>query len=131
VMEQLVAALGTPALMAAFVPKRRRKDEQAAQRQTRAKIAEATRRLAGLGFAELLADEQLRLRPALLRFAEPVRGLAEPAAALAQLVAQGEVALVEDVDASEFLTSAGEVEAVSEFATSAGELDAASDEAEP
>lgn len=96
VIEQLVAALGTPALMAAFVPKRKRKDEQLAQRQVRAKIAEAVRRLAALGFAETLADDQLRLRPATLRFAEPVRGLAEPAAALAQLVAQGEVALVED-----------------------------------
>ena len=100
VIEQLVAALGTPALMAAFVPKRRRKDEQAAQRQVRSKIAESVRRLAALGFAESLADEQLRLRPALLRFAEPVRGLAEPAAALAQLVAQGEVALVEELDAA-------------------------------
>jgi chromosome partition protein MukE len=96
IIEQLVAALGTPALMAAFVPKRRRKDEQLAQRQVRSKIAESVRRLAALGFAETLADEQLCLRPALLRFAEPVRGLAEPAAALAQLVAQGEVALVED-----------------------------------
>ena len=91
--EQLVAALGTPALMAAFVPKKKRRDEQAAQRQVRAKIAESVRRLAALGFASAMADEQLRLRPALLRFAEPVRGLAEPAAALAQLVAQGEVAL--------------------------------------
>ena len=101
VIEQLVAALGTAALMAAFVPKRRRKDEQLAQRQVRSKIAEAVRRLAALGFAEAVADEQLRLRPALLRFAEPVRGLAEPAAALAQLVAQGEVALVDDESAAE------------------------------
>jgi chromosome partition protein MukE len=100
VIEQLVAALGTPALMAAFVPKRRRKDEQLAQRQVRSRILESVRRLAALGFAEALADEQLRLRPALLRFAEPVRGLAEPAAALAQLVAQGEVALVEVEDSA-------------------------------
>lgn len=98
VIEQLVAALGTETLMAAFLPKRRRKDEQASQRQVRAKIAESIRRLAGLGFAEALADEALRLRPALLRFAEPVRGLGEPAAALAQLVAQGEVALVEEIE---------------------------------
>lgn len=101
VIEQLVAALGTAALMAAFLPKRRRKDEQVAQRQTRAKVGEAVRRLAALGFAELLVNEQLRLRPALLRFAEPVRGLAEPAAALAQLVAQGEVALMDDELATE------------------------------
>jgi len=95
VIEQLVAALGTAALMAAFLPKRRRKDEQVAQRQTRAKVGEAVRRLAALGFAELLANEQLRLRPALLRFAEPVRGLAEPAAALgfAELLANEQLRL--------------------------------------
>jgi predicted short-subunit dehydrogenase-like oxidoreductase (DUF2520 family) len=45
-----------------------------------------------------------------LRFAEPVRGLAEPAAALAQLVAQGEVALVEDEDAARAQLGADELE---------------------
>lgn len=95
VIEQLLAALGTPSLIAAFVPKRRRKDEQAAQRVVRAKVAESVRRLAALGFAETMGDDQLRLRPALLRFAEPVRGLGEPAAALAQLVARGEVEILE------------------------------------
>jgi chromosome partition protein MukE len=129
VIEQLVAALGTAPLMAAFVPKRRRKDEQVAQRQTRAKVAEAIRRLAALGFAEMLANEQLRLRPALLRFAEPVRGLAEPAAALAQLVARGEVALVEDeVAAGPQLDSADEGE--TEVAEGEQEVDAFSGEDE-
>jgi chromosome condensin MukBEF MukE localization factor len=50
------------------------------------------RHLAALGFVDV-AEDQLRLRPALLRFAEPVRGLSEPAEALAKLVAQGEVTL--------------------------------------
>jgi len=59
----------------------------------RARVGEAVRRLAGLGFVDLVDDDQLRLRPALLRFAEPVRGLSEPAEALAQLVARGEIAL--------------------------------------
>jgi chromosome partition protein MukE len=93
VLEQLVTAMGSDALIRAFLPKRRRYDERVAQKQVRGKLAEAIRRLAGLGFAELVESEQLRLRPALLRFAEPVRGLAEPADALARLVAQGEVAL--------------------------------------
>lgn len=93
VLEQLVTALGSEALIRAFLPKRRRYDERVAQKQVRSKLIEIMRRLAGLGFAELLESEQVRLRPALLRFAEPVRGLAEPAEALARLVAQGEVAL--------------------------------------
>lgn len=93
VLEQLVTALGSEALIRAFLPKRRRYDERVAQKQVRGKLVEIMRRLAGLGFADLLESEQVRLRPALLRFAEPVRGLAEPAEALARLVAQGEVAM--------------------------------------
>jgi len=38
----------------------------------------------------------LRLRPALMRFAEPVRGGAEPAKALARLLEEGEVVLTDD-----------------------------------
>lgn len=93
VLEQLVTALGSEALIRAFLPKRRRYDERVAQKQVRGKLIEIMRRLSGLGFADLLEGEQVRLRPALLRFAEPVRGLAEPAEALARLVAQGEVAM--------------------------------------
>lgn len=96
VLEQLVTAMGSEALIRAFLPKRRRYDERVAQKQVRGKLAEAIRRLIGLGFAEQLDNEQLRLRSALLRFAEPVRGLAEPAEALARLVAEGEVALADD-----------------------------------
>jgi chromosome partition protein MukE len=97
VIEQLVSALGSDALMQAFLPKRKRQDEQVAQRAVRSKINEALRRLAGLGFAELNAEDQIRLRPALLRFAEPVRGLSEPAEALARLVAEGEVAMSDEL----------------------------------
>jgi len=90
---QLATVLGSDALIRAFNPKRRRYDERVAQKTVRARVGEAVRRLAGLGFVDLVEDDQLRLRPALLRFAEPVRGLSEPAEALAQLVARGEVAL--------------------------------------
>ena len=102
VIEQLVTVLGTDALIAGFLPKRKRQDEQVAQRLVRAKIAEALRRLAQLGFVEQTAADQLRLRPALLRFADPVRGLAEPSAALAQLLTQGEVALAPAESDDEF-----------------------------
>jgi chromosome partition protein MukE len=93
---QLATVLGSDALIRAFNPKRRRYDERVAQKTARARVGEAVRRLAALGFVELVGDDQLRLRPALLRFAEPVRGLSEPAEALAQLVARGEIALEED-----------------------------------
>jgi chromosome partition protein MukE len=90
---QLATVLGSDALIRAFNPKRRRYDERVAQKTARSRVGEAVRRLAGLGFCDLVEGEQLRLRPALLRFAEPVRGLSEPSEALAQLVARGEVAL--------------------------------------
>jgi chromosome partition protein MukE len=93
---QLAAVMGSDALIRAFNPKRRRYDERVAQKAVRSRVGEAVRRLAGLGFVELVDGDQLRLRPSLLRFAEPVRGLSEPAEALAQLVARGEIALEED-----------------------------------
>lgn len=95
VIAQLVVVLGSDALIRAFHTKKRKYDERVAQKAVRNKVAEAIRHLSGLGFVDLVDDAQLRLRPALLRFAEPVRGLSEPAAALAKLVAEGEVALVE------------------------------------
>jgi len=96
---QLAAVLGSDALIRAFNPKRRRHDERVAQKAGRSGVGAAARRLAGLGFLDLVEGDQLRLRPALLRFAEPVRGLSEPAEALAQLVARGEVALEVEGDA--------------------------------
>jgi chromosome partition protein MukE len=98
VIAQLVVVLGSDALIRAFNPKRRRVDERVAQKTARARVAEAIRHLSTLGFVDLLDDSQLRLRPSLLRFAEPVRGLSEPAEALAKLVATGEVGLVTEGD---------------------------------
>jgi chromosome partition protein MukE len=93
-LNQLATAMGADALMRALNPQRRRPDERLMQRTVRQKVAEALRRLAQLGFVELLPDERLRLPPSLLRFAEPVKGLGSPAAALAQLLARGEISLV-------------------------------------
>jgi chromosome condensin MukBEF MukE localization factor len=94
VVAQLAVVLGSDALIRAFNPKRRRYDERVAQKTVRTRVAEAIRQLAALGFVDLGDDGPLRLRPALLRFAEPVRGLSAPAEALAKLVATGEVELV-------------------------------------
>ncbi|MDB4963612.1 MAG: Chromosome partition protein MukE [Myxococcales bacterium] len=95
VIAQLVVVLGSDALIQMLNPtKRKRVDERIAQKNVRARVAEAVRHLGLLGFVELAEDGQLKLRPSLLRFAEPVRGMSAPAEALAKLVAEGEVALV-------------------------------------
>jgi hypothetical protein len=65
----------------------------------RARVSEAIRRLAGLGFVELLPEDRMRLRSSLMRFAEPVRGSGADLEALARLVASGEVALTENDEA--------------------------------
>jgi chromosome partition protein MukE len=92
-INQLAATMGTDTLLRALNPKRKRQDESVAQRTARQKVAEALRRLAQLGFVELLDDDQLRLAPSLMRFAEPVRGLDAPSEALRKLLERGEVSL--------------------------------------
>ena len=97
-LSQLSASMGTEQLMLAFNAKKRRLDERIAQENVRARVSEAVRRLAGLGFVELLGDERIRLRASLLRFAEPVRGSGAEVEALSRLVASGEVALTAELD---------------------------------
>ncbi|MES1176873.1 MAG: chromosome partition protein MukE [Myxococcales bacterium] len=92
-LAHLAAVMGSDALTRAFNPKRKRVDERVAQETVRGKFAEALRRLAALGFVDLLESDALRLRPGLLRFAEPVRGRGSPAEALERLVARGELVL--------------------------------------
>ena len=61
-------------------------------------VAEALRRLTDLGFIDSVDDAMLRLRPALMRFAEPVRDLSDRQAALERLVRSGEITLGEAVE---------------------------------
>jgi chromosome partition protein MukE len=96
-LSHLAAVMGSDALTRAFNPKRKRPDERVAEETVRGKFAEALRRLAALGFVDLLDSDALRLRPGLLRFAEPVRGRGSPAEALERLVARGELVLGEGV----------------------------------
>ncbi|MET0390586.1 MAG: chromosome partition protein MukE [Polyangiales bacterium] len=105
---QLSSVLGTDALIGAFNPKRKRQDERIAHKNVRRAVAEAVRHLAALGFVEVVEEERLRLRPALMRFAEPVRAASEPAEALAKLAAQGEVAFVQDAPEGELDADGGE-----------------------
>ncbi len=93
VLAHLATVMGTDTLVRALNPKRRRYDERVAQETVRARVADAIRRLTALGFVEALGAEELKLRPALLRFAEPVRAAADAGAALSKLVASGELAL--------------------------------------
>jgi len=116
---QLATVMGSDALIRAFNPKRRRYDERVAQKTVRARVGEAVRRLASLGFVDLADNDQLRLRPALMRFAEPVRGLSEPAEVLAQLVARGEVALDDGTEAD----AAGDAGDADEIDTEAADGD--------
>lgn len=97
-LQRLSGLLGREDLVRTLNPRRRRFDERVAEETVRTKVAEALRSLAELGFVDLPGDDLIRLRPALQRFAEPVRGTADPAAALARLVACGEVVLPDDAD---------------------------------
>lgn len=99
VLAHLATVMGTDALVRALNPKRRRYDERVAQETVRARVADALRRLTALGFVEAIGADELKLRPALLRFAEPVRAAADAGAALSKLVASGELALT-PLDAS-------------------------------
>ena len=102
VLAQLAGVMGAEALVRALNPKRRRYDERVAEEAVRSKVTEALRRLATLGFVEVVDDARVRLRPALMRFAEPARETGAPEKTLKRLVAAGELVLTEsDADADE------------------------------
>lgn len=92
-LQRLAGLLGTETLVRTLNPRKRKYDERIAAETVRTQVGEALRRLADLGFVDLIDEARLRLRPALMRFAEPVRGLADSSAALERLVARGEVVL--------------------------------------
>jgi chromosome partition protein MukE len=100
-LERLAGLVGTDSLVRILNPRRKRFDERIAAETVRTQVAEALRRLADLGFVDLVDAGRLRLRPALLRFAEPVRGLTDQTSALEQLVARGEVVLADATEGDE------------------------------
>ena len=95
-LQRLNGLVGTDDLVRTLNPRRRNYDERIAAETVRKKVTSALRELAKLGFLDLVDSERFRLRPALMRFAEPVRSLSDPAGALARLVADGQVVLPED-----------------------------------
>jgi chromosome partition protein MukE len=93
VVSRLAGLINQQDLIRTLNPRRRRYDERTAQRTVRNEILKALRGLSGLGFVDLLDEGQLRLRPSVFRFADAIRGLADPAEALAKLVAEGKAAM--------------------------------------
>jgi chromosome partition protein MukE len=93
VLQLLSSLVGQDVLVRTLCPRRRKFDERVAAESVRTQVGEALRRLSNLGFVDIMEGTRLRLRPALMRFAEPVRGLQDPQAALERLVARGEVLL--------------------------------------
>lgn len=101
-LSQLSTTMGTEQLMAAFNgAKKKRIDERVAQEMVRARVSEAVRRLASLGFVDLLPEDRIRLRSSLMRFAEPVRGNGAELEALNRLVASGEISLTGEDESDE------------------------------
>jgi chromosome partition protein MukE len=98
VLSHLAGVVGDDVLVRALNPKRRRYDERVAADTVRARVADALRRLAALGFIDASADGRHRLRAPLLRFAEPLRGEGPPGAKLEAMIEAGELVLAgEDV----------------------------------
>lgn len=100
-LQRLVGLIGSESLVRTLNPRRKRFDERIAGETVRAQVGDALRKLAELGFVDVVDDARLRLRPALLRFAEPVRDLQDRTDALEKLVARGEVLLGEAPESDE------------------------------
>ncbi len=94
-LQRLSGLVGTEVLVRTLNPRKRKYDERIAAETVRTQVGEALRRLADLGFLDLIDEERLRLRPALMRFAEPVRGLQDAQTALERLIGRGEAILGE------------------------------------
>lgn len=96
VVELLDNLVGKEKLVQALNRRRSgKRSERVAHETVRREIDQALRSLARLGFVEVLEGERLRLRPPVLRFAEPVRSLGDPAAGLQRLIERRDAVIVE------------------------------------
>jgi chromosome partition protein MukE len=98
VVEILQHLVGEARLYLELHPRRRKVDERIAAESVRREVDKALRSLAHLGFVDLVDEERLKLRTPLIRFAEPVLAMDDPASALARLVSKGRAALGTDKD---------------------------------
>jgi chromosome partition protein MukE len=101
VVARLASLVGERELIQALNPRRRKYDERIAHETVRMEIAKALRGLESLGFIDLGEGGQVRLRLGLLRFAEAVRGLSDPADALSRLIAEGKAVAETEGDEDE------------------------------
>lgn len=91
-LSRLAGLVGDRELAKALEPRRKKfDDERIVHEIIRKRVAEGCRRLATLGFTEILDEDRLRLRSPLLRFADPVRGLSDINVAMERLIAKGEI----------------------------------------
>lgn len=98
-LTRLSGLVGDRELAKIVEPRRKRfDDERIVHEVIRKRVAQAIRRLTSLGFIERLDEDRIRLRPPLLRFADPVRGLSDVGVAIERLIAKGEIVGLDDSD---------------------------------
>jgi len=90
-LQRLSSLVGTEVLIRTLNPRKRKYDERVAAETVRRQVDKAVNSLAKLGFIHAVDSDRIQLRPALMRFAEAVRGADESTAALERLIASGEV----------------------------------------
>ena len=90
-LQRLSGLVGNEVLIRTLNPRLRRYDERVAAGRVRKEVEKAVNSLAKLGFIHTTDGDRLQLRPALMRFAEAVRGADESTAALERLIASGEI----------------------------------------
>ncbi len=91
VLEMLANLVGEERLLTALNPRLTRRSAMVDQERIRTELDRGLRALEEMGFLDRRGDEELRLRSPLLRFADPVRTLADPAGALSEMMARGEI----------------------------------------
>lgn len=95
-LQRLEGLVGKENLVQALSPRRRKATEHIAEENVRKEVDKAIKQLARLGFVERVSDGRLKLRPSLMRFTEPVRGLNDEAGAMERLISRGEVLVPTD-----------------------------------
>ncbi len=94
-LQSLTTLVGQENLLLRFNPRRKRRDERTEQEQVRQELDRALRTLHELGFVERIDEEQVRLQSPILRFAESVRGTADPARTLQEMIRAGKAVPVQ------------------------------------
>ena len=94
VLQSLATLVGQENLLLRLNPRRTRRDERTEQEHVRKELDRALRSLCELGFVDRIDEEQIRLQPPIMRFAESVRSASDPEAALAAMIRAGKAAPV-------------------------------------